>query len=171
MTRHARAPEGDVRDTPVVGMLHSTAVRRANGDILRILHARSTAAAKRHLSRLTERVAAAAAEAAVAVTAVQELHGIDLIHVTDFHYLLDRLAVARATGGAGRKTLMESRLVPDRHLRGASDPAVVSRLATKACGVGIHRVRRIGSARLDAAVRLRTVFGVGARATRRRAEG
>jgi hypothetical protein len=164
MTRHARAPEGDVRDTPVVGMLHSTAVRRANGDILRILHARSTAAAKRHLSRLTER-------AAVAVTAVQELHGIDLIHVTDFHYLLDRLAVARATGGAGRKTLMESRLVPDRHLRGASDPAVVSRLATKACGVGIHRVRRIGSARLDAAVRLRTVFGVGARATRRRAEG
>jgi hypothetical protein len=173
LTRHARAAEGAVRDVPIVGMLQSTAVRRAKGDILRVLHARSTTAAKRHLSALTERVVSAEAEAAAAVTAVQELHDIDLIHVTEFHYLLDRLAIAQATGDATRetadqderaraadflhsrgeqamakmlrgasapheflcttgcKTLMETRPAPDRHLRGASDPAAVARIATR----------------------------------------
>jgi hypothetical protein len=165
--------DADVRDVPVTGMLQSTAVRRAKDDILRVLHARSNAGARRYLSRLTERVGVDEAEAAAAVTAVQELRDIGLIHVAECHYLLDRLAIVRATGSdtrempypnervcaadfldtrgeqviarmlreeseehehlcsTGCKTLMESRLAPDRHLRGASDPVAVARIFEK----------------------------------------
>jgi hypothetical protein len=173
LTSDVGSPNTDVRDVPVIGMLQSKAVRRAKKDILRVVHAPSTAAAKRHLCRLTERVAVAEADASAAVTAVQELHDIDLIDDAEFHYLLDRLANAWATGSTirepaddneraraaelldargeqaiagmvreeagehavrcstGCKTLMESRLAPDCHLDGASDPVAVARIAAK----------------------------------------